>query len=157
MKMSLISVIVILALTFIVFAIFKKRGGINTDKEPWPFYTKKPLTIPEQTLYHRLVKAMPECIVLSQVQLSRVLGVKKGFNFNEWNNRINRMSLDFIVCLKDSTVVAAIELDDKTHMNPSRIEADAKKNKALADAGIALIRWNVNSIPDEITIRKALA
>jgi len=37
-------------------------------------------------------------MVLAQVQLSRVLGVKKGFNPREWNNRINRMSYDFVVC-----------------------------------------------------------
>lgn len=67
------------------------------------------------------------------------------------------MSLDFLVCLKDSTVVAAIELDDKTHERESRAEADAKKERALSAAGIALIRWNVTALPDENTIRQALA
>ena len=100
---------------------------------------------------------MPECIVLAQVQLSRVLGVKKGFSVNEWNNRINRMSLDFVVCLKDSTVVAAVELDDKTHEKASRVEADAKKEKALTAAGVSLIRWQVSALPDETTIREAFA
>ncbi|NOT67106.1 MAG: DUF2726 domain-containing protein [Methylophilaceae bacterium] len=66
---------------------------------------------------------MPECIILAQVQLSQVFGVKKGFNFHEWNNRIHRMSLDFLVCLKDSTIVAAVELDDKTHERVSRKQA----------------------------------
>ena len=93
--------------------------------------------------------------MLAQVQLSRVLGVKKGFNFNEWNNRINRMSLDFVVCLKDSTIVAAVELDDKTHEKASRIEADAKKRKALSAAGITLIRWQVSAMPDATAIRQA--
>src|SRR4051812_4207647 len=55
---------------------------------------------PEQVLYHRLVAALPGEIVLAQVQLSRVLGVKKGFNFNAWHNRINRLSYDFVVCGK---------------------------------------------------------
>jgi very-short-patch-repair endonuclease len=98
---------------------------------------------------------MPERIVLAQVQLSRVLGVKKGFNFNEWNNRINRMSLDILVCLKDSTVVAAIELDDRTHEKESRIHADSKKEKALSAAGITLIRWQVSALPDDAAIRQA--
>ena len=100
---------------------------------------------------------MPECIVLAQVQLSRVLGVKKGFNFHEWNNRINHMSLDFLVCLKDSTIVAAVELDDKTHEKTSRIDADNKKERALTAAGVALIRWQVNALPDETAIRQAFA
>ena len=149
--------LVLLLLVAVVFVILKKRASAGNDDAPWPFYAKKPLTQPEQILYHRLVTAMPECIVLAQVQLSRVLGVKKGFSFNEWNNRINRMSLDFVVCLKDSTVVAAVELDDKTHEKASRVEADAKKEKALSAAGVSLIRWQVSALPDEATIRQALA
>lgn len=136
---------------------FKRLASSGTGNAPWPFYAKKPLTQPEQVLYHRLVAAMPDCIVLAQVQLSQVLGVKKGFNFHEWNNRINRMSLDFLVCLKDSTIIAAVELDDKTHEKASRIKADTKKEKALSAAGIALVRWNVSSLPDENTIRLAFA
>jgi len=66
-------------------------------------------------LYHRLVKALPNHIVLAQVQVSRVLGVKKGFRVHEWNNRINRLSYDFVICDKAATVIAAIELDDKSH------------------------------------------
>lgn len=156
MKMLVVT-LVLLAVIAIVFVILKKRSSSSSGDAPWPFYAKKPLTQPEQVLYHRPVSAMPECIVLAQVQLSRVLGVKKGFNFREWNNRIDRMSLDFLVCLKDSTVVAAVELDDKTHERASRIEADAKKEKALAAAGVALIRWQVSALPDENAIRLALA
>ena len=151
----LVSALILLAVCAIVFIVIRKRASSGTGNNPWPFYAKKPLTQPEQVLYHRLVAAMPECIVLAQVQLSRVLGVKKGFNFRAWNNRIDRMSLDFLVCLKDSTVVAAVELDDKTHERTSRIEADAKKEKALSAAGIALIRWNVSALPDEQAIRQA--
>lgn len=133
-------------------------GKRRTDKvgdEPWPFYPRKPLSEPEQILYHSLVKALPECIVLAQVQLSRVLGVKKGSNFTAWNNRINQKSLDFVVCLKDSTVVAVVELDDATHERASRQTADANKNKALASAGVNIVRWNVKELPDEDAIRAA--
>lgn len=138
-------------------AVLVLRGSPSGGVGVWPFYVKKPLSVPEQILYHRLVSTMPECMVLAQVQLSRVLGVKSGFNFHQWNNRINRMSLDFVVCLKDSTVVAAIELDDTSHEGPRRIDADTKKEKALTDAGVALIRWNVKALPDEAEIRKVLA
>lgn len=146
--------LILLAVAAMVIAALKKRGGAGDGGE-WPFYAKKPLTQPEQVLYHRLVGALPECIVLAQVQLSRVLGVKQGFNFHEWNNRINRMSLDFVVCLKDSTIVAAIELDDKSHERAERKAADDKKEKALAAAGIPLVRWQVNALPDEAAIRLA--
>ena len=35
----------------------------------WPFQVKRPLTSPEQVLYWRLVKALPDNMVLAQVQL----------------------------------------------------------------------------------------
>ena len=151
-------VIVFLLIAVVALLLYLKKHGLLEGKGtgPWPFYIKKPLTQPEQVLYHRLVKALPEHIVLAQVQVSRVLGVKKGSNFNEWNNRVNRLSYDFVVCSKDSTVLAAIELDDRSHESSRRSATDEKKNKATADAGLRLIRWNVKALPDEAAIQAQL-
>ncbi|HEY2558110.1 MAG TPA: DUF2726 domain-containing protein [Caldimonas sp.] len=145
----------LLLVTFAVFSAVRKRAAEAEadDDTPWPFYSKRPLSQPEQVLYHRLVAALPEHIVLAQVQLSRVMGVKKGFNARGWLNRINRMSFDFVVCLKDSTVVAAIELDDRSHDSADRIESDIKKSRAASAAGIRLVRWNVKGLPDSDDIR----
>jgi hypothetical protein len=150
-------VIPLVVALFILLAILKKVGRVAVrGSRPWPFYAKRLLTQPEQVLYHRLVKSLPDHIVLAQVQVSRVLGVKKGFRFHEWNNRINRMSYDFVICDKASTVIAAIELDDKSHEGEHRVDTDAKKNKATIDAGLRLIRWHVKSLPDELTIQREL-
>lgn len=78
--------------------------------------------------------------MLAQVQVSRVLGLEKGFNFHAWNNRVNRMSYDFVVCAKDARVVAVIELDDKTHELPDRAWNDEKKDRASASAGVRMVR-----------------
>ena len=154
--MKPIFVVLIVLVLAIVALVVAKRLGLLTGTGPatWPFYVKKPLTQPEQVLYHRLVQALPDHIVLAQVQVSRVLGVKKGSKFNEWNNRINRLSYDFVVCTKDSTVIAAIELDDKSHEKTSRQSTDEKKNKASLDAGLRLVRWHVRSLPDDQAIRQ---
>jgi hypothetical protein len=111
---------------------------------------------PEQILYHRLARALPEHIVLAQVQVSRVLGVKKGFSFHEWNNRINRLSYDFVVCEKDAKVIAAVELDDSSHDAPDRALTDERKSRATVDAGLRLVRWHVRSLPTEDAIRAEL-
>ena len=148
--------LLLLLIAVVVVAILKQRGLLGGATGPWPYYARKPLSQPEQVLYFRLVRALPDHIVLAQVQVSRVLGVKKGQNFHSWNNRINRLSYDFVVCAKDSTVVVAIELDDKTHEGARRAETDAKKTKATQDAGLRMIRWNVKSLPDEATIKQAL-
>lgn len=153
-----ISTIILLVILIVVALLILKYFSTATHRgaRSWPFYVKRPLSQPEQVLYHRMIRALPEHIVLAQVQVSRVLGVKKGSNFHEWNNRINRLSYDFVVCTKDSTVIAAIELDDKTHEAPSRTSTDEKKNKASADAGLRLIRWHVRSLPSEEIIREQL-
>lgn len=153
--MTLSNLLLLVMVVAAALFIFKNFGAMTRRKSgPWPFYVKRPLSQPEQVLYHRMIRALPEHIVLAQVQVSRVLGVKKGSNFHEWNNRINRLSYDFLVCSKDSTVIAAIELDDKTHESPNRASTDEKKNKASTDAGLRLIRWHVRSLPSEEIIRQ---
>lgn len=154
--MKISTLLLLLFLIVVAILLLKYFSSVKQRARSWPFYVKRPLSQPEQILYHRMIRALPEHIVLAQVQVSRVLGVKKGANFHEWNNRINRLSYDFIVCTKDSTVIAAIELDDKTHESPSRTSTDEKKNKASADAGLRLIRWHVRSLPSEEIIREQL-
>src|SRR5882757_9899613 len=123
------TVVILLIFALVVFlAILKRRNRLAAGSRPWPFYVKRLLTQPEQVLYHRLVKSLPNHVVLAQVQMSRVLGVKKGFRFHEWNNRINRMSYDFVIC-----------------------------DKATTDAGLRLVRWHVKSPPDELTIQRELS
>ena len=146
-------VVLVLIVCLPVLSSLVRRG--SRVRGEWPFYAKRPLSQPEQVLYHRLVQALPDRIVLAQVQVSRVLGVKKGFNFYEWNNRIDRMSYDFVVCAKDSSVLAVIELDDKSHGSESRQKADARKDRATSAAGIRMIRWNVKALPDQDVIREA--
>ena len=101
------------------------------------------------------MNALPDYIILAQVQVSQVLGVHKGFNFYEWHNRINRLSYDFVICNKDGSVLAVIELDDKSHESSERIEADKRKDRATASADIRMIRWHVKTMPNENAIRDA--
>lgn len=148
----LLALVVIIA---IVGLLKLKSQGNSRGHDIWPFYAKKPLSAPEQILYFRLVEALPDYIVLAQVQLFRLLGVKKGHNYQSWSNRINRMSADFVICKKDASIVAVIELDDSTHQKLDRQIADNKKDKALEAAAIKVVRWKAQSIPDLSEIKAA--
>lgn len=119
----------------------------------FPFDQCRPMTEREQVLYWRLRKVLPDEIVLAQVAISRFIRVRKGHNARSWLNRIDGMTVDFLVCLPDGTIVAAIELDDPTHGAPIRILRDDKKTRALESAGIKLLRYA--SVPDEAQLRKA--
>lgn len=149
LKLELLIIIALITASAFIKAIIAS----SNNKKIWPFYAKKLLSQPEQILYFRLLEALPNHIILAQVQLSQLLGVKKGNNHQSWLNRINRMSVDFVVCNKDSSIVAAIELDDSTHLRKNRKTADAKKDKALNSANVRVIRWHVKSIPDISTIQ----
>lgn len=146
---TLISIIALIAILK-----HEKKGDVrinwkkNKKSEAYPYYEKNPLSKIEQVLYFRLINALPDHIVLAQVQLSRFLGVKQGFNNHEWNNKINRMSADYVVCRKDFSIIAIIELDDSSHDTPTRAKADKKKDESLNAAGIAVIRWHVKNMPD---------
>jgi len=150
-SLILIPVLIVL-IAAVYFLVAKAKSRVADRDVKWPFYARKPLSAPEQVLYFRLCRALPVHIVLAQVGLSCFLGVKRGSNFQSWYNRINRMSADFVVCAKDSRILAVIELDDSSHTKKTRKMADAKKDKALASAGIRIIRWNVKAIPSEADI-----
>ena len=74
--------LIIVIAGIVILAFLKPKRGI--EDEIWPFYAKKPLSQPEQILYFRLIQALPEHIILAQVQLSRLLGVKKGQAIRSW-------------------------------------------------------------------------
>jgi very-short-patch-repair endonuclease len=156
MKPTFLLLLLVVVLASVGAAVFLARLKSRAVEEPWPFMVRKPMSVPEQVLYFRLLDVLPEHIVLAQVQLSRFLGVKRGNSVRAWLNRINRLSVDFLILKKDATVVAAIELDDKTHERRDRRAADSRKDRALADAGVKLVRWNVADMPSSERIRADL-
>lgn len=147
-----------LALALVATALRPGRTKSPSLNRPWPLEPRRPLlSQPEQVLYRRLAQACPQRIVLCQVQLLQMLRFKRG----GWNqgiaNRINQLSVDFVVINPDTSIVAAIELDDSSHVRADRRAADARKAHALKSAGIPLLRWHTRELPDASAIQAALA
>jgi very-short-patch-repair endonuclease len=149
----LIALVVLFAIAALAALVRMRLRGTG---DSWPFVAKKLLSPPEQVLYFRLVRALPDQMVLAQVQLSRFLGVKGARDRRAWLNRIIQLSADFVICAKDSAVLAVIELDDASHGRAQRREADARKTRAVEAAGLRLIRWKVTALPDDAAIRAAV-
>ncbi len=58
-----------------------------------------------------------------------------------FGHMIARHHVDFVLCdYRTTEVIAAIELDDKSHAQPSRRRRDAFLDQALYTAGIPLVR-----------------
>lgn len=161
------SLIVLLLLGMAVFLIasFSEQGKgknrrITLDQDFRPYISKSPLTPTETIFYHRLVEALPDFIVLAQVQLSSFLKIDKsktlGANHYFWFNPIAQQSVDYLICKKDFSIIAAVELDDKSHVKDSAIKRDTKKNKNLEAAKVPLIRWHAEAMPEPDTITRVI-
>jgi hypothetical protein len=91
---------------------------------------------------------------LVQVALSQLINVDRNHRQSESiRARYKQLVADFVLCRSDLSVVTVIELDDRTHAWPKRKAADARKNKALADARIRLVRIPAGRLPSPDTLR----
>ena len=152
---ALIALVLVAAVLSAVAAKLKPRDGAL--EKPWPLEAKRQLLSErERALYQRLVQTLPGHMVLAQVQLLQVLNFQRGRRTPGVFNRISQLSLDFLILNPDTSIVAAVELDDATHARENRRQADARKSHALKSAGIPLIRWQAKALPDAAGILAAL-
>lgn len=139
MKWLLIAAILVIAAVIIA-----RQKGLKTNGK---YHAKKPLTNPEQIMYFKLKKALPEHEILAQVPFSRFLYTKGGTKEENWtlNSKARQKISDFLICNKDFSVIAAVEIDDSSH-NKTK---DEQRDEILKQAGIPTIRWNVKQLPTE--------
>jgi Protein of unknown function (DUF2726) len=151
-------VLAVLVLTAVAVVLKPRRRNVGALDALWPLERKPTLlSAPEQTLYRRLLEALPNHRVLTQVQLLQTVRFKRGSRDARILNRISQLSIDFLVVSPETAIVAAIELNDGTHDDAQRGAADERKAHALKSAGIPLLIWLVRDMPDVPTIRAAIA
>lgn len=131
----------------IVLAILKAvvEGGDSDKEKPKYRYTRKQffLTRAEHECYDALVAAVGDKYhIFAQVHLPTILDNKvKGQDWRAALAHINRKSVDFVLC--DKAYISpklAIELDDRTHERPDRMERDKEVERILEVAGVPLLR-----------------
>ena len=149
---------VVALVALVAFLKQKLEPRAKSDGEaPWPYTVHPVLGAAEQILFHRVVEALPDHMVLAQVQVSRVLRVdKRRPDEVAWRNKVSQMSFDLLICSKDATPVLAIEVDDATHDTAAARKRDAKKDRACRDAGLKIVRWRASRLPGHDAIRAAL-
>jgi hypothetical protein len=113
----------------------------------------RPLSEAEQELYWRLVEALPECVVLSQVSFRSFLRPDQTKAANPRTRaiyfRMAQQSIDFLVCLKDFTVVATVELDESR----DGTRRDEMRDELLKAAGITPLHIRAGEIPSAEALR----
>jgi hypothetical protein len=127
-------------------------GALRED--PWPVAAKKLLTERERSLYQCLLALYPDHKLFIQVALSQLIDVPENHPERQSiRNRFSQLVADFVLCRADLSLVAVIELDDRSHERPDRQDADRRKTKALADAGIRLVRIPKGPLPSDQHLR----
>jgi hypothetical protein len=123
----------------------------------WPVAARNLLTPREQSLYQSLLGLYPDHKIFAQVALSQLIDVPEYHPERQSiRNRFSQLVADFVLCRSDLSVIAVIELDDRSHERRDRQAADARKTKALADAGLRLVRVPAGALPSEETLRELI-
>lgn len=178
-KILLTALIAIAAINFIVFKI-KKKYGIK-EKTPLfhvklvndneadaaetsqkidykdSYIAKQRLLSKHEGIFHKILKiGLPGHEIFANVRLADIVKVnpKHRGSKNTWLFRnISQYHIDFLVCDKETKIIAAFELDDHTHDNEAGERRDAKKDECLNAVGIKLIRIRVEKMPRHTEIR----
>ena len=123
----------------------------------WAYEAKPLLTPVEQVVFGQLRRVFPEYVLLAQVSLSQAVAIKaSGKRRQAMFNRVSAKSLDFVLCSEDFKIVAAIELDDKSHDRDVQRKRDADKDRVLQSAGVPLLRWRAGRVPATVDMRRAV-
>ncbi len=155
-KMSLV-VILIAVFVGAVWVILETRAGVRPAHDHWPLFSKPLLTERETEFYRRLEEMYPEHRIFVQVALSQLLDVLPGTsNRQSVRNQFQQLVADFVLCRRDLTVVAVIELDDSSHSAHDRQKADRRKTKAVESAGLRLVRIPAGPIPSTVELRRII-
>ncbi len=153
--------VVILALVGVASILLNKTEGGESEaekKKPKYDYVAKKffMTRAEHEFYDVLGQAVGhEYRIFAQVHISELVDekVKNGQKWKAARAHIDRKSVDFLLCDKDYiSPKLAIELDDKSHERPDRVERDTEVERILALAGLPLLRVHNSGSFDPITI-----
>lgn len=113
----------------------------------------------ELAFYRVLRLALPHCLALSlKTRLVDVVGCPDDLWTKPYGRRLAQKHVDFVLFHPyTASIVAVLELDDKTHTLPARRRRDRFVSGVLRRAGIPLIRVSAASKYDLAELRHLIA
>lgn len=161
---SLVLLGLLILVALVAVALSAQKGRRSGDEvEEVVFDPCRELFSPaERSFYGVLGQAISgEFKIFGKVRLGDLVKPQKGLSNSKrtgLRNRIQQKHIDFVICQPDTLAVAAVvELDDASHRRKDRSERDAFVEKALASAGISLVRFPVRKGYAVAEVRQRLA
>lgn len=138
--------IVVFIVVVVLFAVIAKG-----KKDVFSYRQKVPLFSPAERSFLGVIDAAvsDSYRVFGKVRVADVLLPQKGMSRRKWQiafNKISAKHFDYVLCCKETlTVIAAIELDDKSHRKESSQARDKFLESACESAGLKLVRFPAKS------------
>jgi hypothetical protein len=137
----------------------RQRTSRHDTAEAFPYYSRKQLlTKGELAFFQVLRHAVADQYMISmKVRLADIITCAG----NDWNkgygSKISQKHIDFVLIgFNDTSIKAAIELNDNSHQKERRQKRDAFLANALKAAGIPLIEIQAAASYDVASLRSTL-
>ncbi|MEW6994864.1 DUF2726 domain-containing protein [Colwelliaceae bacterium MEBiC 14330] len=127
-----------------------------------PYELAGPIFTPAERSFYGVLSLACEsqAVIFGKVRIADILKPIKGLNRSEWQTAFNKISakhFDFVLCdPNDLSVIAVIELDDKSHSQKKQMKRDEFVELACETAHLKLYRfkalatYTVKEIKNEI-------
>jgi hypothetical protein len=122
----------------------------------WPPEATRVLSVAEREAYDLLRRAMPTCLVLAQVPLSRFIRVPTRHSYGDWLQRVGSINADLLLCDAGSRVLAVIDVRSANESVRSRRRHE-RMARVLKATGIQLFTWSEAELPGLSDVRNSLA
>ena len=138
-----------LALALILILVLLWHLITRRRADPFPYTSRESLmTESELRFFAVLEEALADSLrIHSKVRLEDIIQVRAGTDPRTAfaaRNRIKSRHIDFVLCDPDTLeILASVELDDRSHDRPDRMERDDFVDEALRVSGIPCIRFAV--------------
>lgn len=123
----------------------RERDDLDTVAG-WPPEVTRLLSGGERTAHETLIKALPECMIFSQVPLARFIRVPRRNSYGEWLTRVGHLSADFLICDRASLVIGAVSLQAMQESERAA-RRRARMARVLKAAGVKVFVWREQAIP----------
>ncbi|MFJ2995608.1 DUF2726 domain-containing protein [Pandoraea sp. NPDC087047] len=119
------------------------------------YFAVAPLTKSEQAFHKFLKTCLPNQTLFAHVAVGKLVQTK--WWASEFHHRrITDLSVDFLVCRPDNTIIAVIELGDASRDTPECRHRTAKLEALMQAVGVPMIRWDVRQPPGSLEVRKII-
>lgn len=136
----------------------KKGQGDDLDTVTgWEPTSARIMTAPEREAFHTLRAALPEHMILAQVQLARFIKVPTRNSYSEWMRRVGNLCADLVICDATSQVVAVVEVRQPFERHKERAHKRyARMDRVLEAAKIPVHVWLDNALPGPAVARETI-